>query len=327
MWRSDRVMRVTRRSMAALALALLGGTALAQAWPARPIRLIVPYAVGQGTDIAARYIAEEWSKELKQPIWVDNRPGAGGNIGTQEAARSAPDGYTILIGTNATHAANSFLFAKPGFDPQADFEPIGMVGTLPMVYVTYPANPVNGMQDLVRAARAKPDTLNVAISTTTQRVAHESFRAQAGAPVTPIDFKGSAQALTAVMGGHVEYMVDSVISLRTAILNKQVKPLGVTSAHASKLLPGVPSLAEQGIAGFELVGWNVFYAPKGTPPEVLSVLAAGLDRTLARASVQEKLMQLGIEPQSMSREKLKAFAESEKEKWGRLIKAAGLKPA
>lgn len=327
MWRSDRVMRVTRRSMAALALALLGGTALAQAWPARPIRLIVPYAVGQGTDIAARYIAEEWSRELKQPFVVDNRPGAGGNVGTQAAARSAPDGYTILIGTNATHAANSFLFANPGYDPQADFEPIGMVGILPLVYVTQPGNPVNGMQDLVRAARTKPDALNVAISTTTCRMAHESFKAQAGAPMFPIDFKGSAQALTAVIGGQVEYMVDTITSLRTAILNKQVKPLGVTSAHASRLLPEVPSLSEQGIAGYELVGWTVFYAPKGTPPEVLRALAAALDATLARATVQERLMQLGIEPQSKSREELKAFTESEKEKWGRLIKAAGLKPA
>ncbi|WP_342133445.1 Bug family tripartite tricarboxylate transporter substrate binding protein [Hydrogenophaga sp. OTU3427] len=299
----------------------------AQTWPAKPIRLIVPYAVGQGTDIAARYVADEVAKELKQPIVVDNRPGAGGNIGTQAAARSAPDGYTITIGTNATHAANSFLFANPGFDPQADFEPIAMVGILPLVYVTHPGNSINTMQDLVRAARAKPDGLNVAISTTTCRMAHELFKSRSEAPMFPIDFKGSAQALTAVMGSQVEYMVDTITSLRGAIVNQQVKPLGVTSMRSSKLLPGVKSLAEQGIDGYELVGWTVFYAPKGTPAEAIKVLSEAMSKTLTRADVQEKLLQMGIEPEWRSREDLKAFAATEKEKWGRLIRMAGLKPA
>jgi tripartite-type tricarboxylate transporter receptor subunit TctC len=258
-------MRVTRRTLAALTLALMGGAALAQAWPARPIRLIVPYAVGQGTDIAARYIAEGWSRELKQPIVIDNRAGAGGNVGTQVAAHAAPDGYTIMIGTNATHAANGFMYANPGFDAQADFEPIAMVGILPLVYVTQPSNPVNSMQELVRAARAKPDALNVAISTTTCRVAHELFKSRGEAPMFPVDFKGSGQALTAVIGGQVEYMVDTITSLRGAIQSHQVKALGVTSEHESRLLPGVKSLAEQGVSGYELVGWTVIYAPKGTP--------------------------------------------------------------
>lgn len=312
--------------VAALSVAALS-TSQAQTWPTKPIRLIVPYAVGQGTDIAARYVANEVAKELKQPFVIDNRPGAGGNIGTQAAAHSAPDGYTITIGTNATHAANSFLFANPGFDPQADFEPIAMVGILPLVYVTQPGNPINSMQDLVRAARAKPDGLNVAISTTTCRMSHELFKARGDAPMFPIDFKGSAQALTAVISGQVEYMVDTITSLRGAIVNQQVKPLGVTSARSSKLLPGVKSLAEQGIDGYELVGWTVFYAPKGTPSEAIKVLSDAMTKTLTRPDVQEKLMQMGIEPELKSREELKAFAVSEKEKWGRLIRAAGLKPA
>ena len=126
-------------------LLLATGSALAQNWPSKPIRLIVPYAVGQGTDIAARYIADEVGKELKQAIVVDNRPGAAGNIGTQAASRATPDGYTLTIGTNATHAANSFLFANPGYDPQADFEPIAMVGVLPLVYVTHPASPIQNL--------------------------------------------------------------------------------------------------------------------------------------------------------------------------------------
>ena len=308
-------------------LLLATGSALAQNWPSKPIRLIVPYAVGQGTDIAARYIADEVGKELKQAIVVDNRPGAAGNIGTQAAARATPDGYTLTIGTNATHAANSFLFANPGYDPQADFEPIAMVGVLPLVYVTHPASPIQSMQDLVRAARAKPDALNVAVSTTTCRMAHELFKVRGEAPMFPVDFKGSAQALTAVIGGQVEFMVDTITSLRGAIVNQQVRALGVTSARSSRLLPGVKSLAEQGIAGYELVGWTTLYAPRGTPPEALRVLSGAFNKTLARADVQEKLLQMGIEPESKTPEELKAFGELEKDKWARLIRAAGLKPA
>lgn len=315
------------RVLSFLLLAIAAPTLHAQAWPSKPVRIIVPYAVGQGTDIAARYIGDELGKELKQAVVVENRPGAGGNVGTQAAARSAADGYTIMIGTNATHAANVFLYSSPGYDPQADFEPVAMVGILPLVYVTQPNNPVNSMQDLIRASQVKPDALNVAISTTTCRMAHELFKSRAEAPMFPVDFKGSAQAVTAVVGGQIEYMVDTITSLRTAILNKQVKPLGVTSTSASKLLPGVKSLAEQGVQGYELVGWTAFYAPKGTPPEVLKVLSTALDKTIARPDVQEKLLQLGIEPQAKSRDELRAFMDSEKEKWGKLIRAAGLKPA
>jgi tripartite-type tricarboxylate transporter receptor subunit TctC len=142
----------------------------------------------------------------------------------------------------------------------------------------------------------------------------------------PVDFKGSAQALTAVIGGQVEYMVDTITSLHTAILNKQVKPLGVTSAGATKLLPGVKSLAEQGVAGYELVGWTAFYAPKGTPPEVLRTLSSALDRIIGRPETQEKLLQLGIEAQSKTRDEIKTFMKAEKDKWGGLIQAAGIKP-
>jgi tripartite-type tricarboxylate transporter receptor subunit TctC len=306
------------------ASALLGH---AQVYPSRPIKLIVPYAVGQGTDIAARFLGDELGKSLKQTIVVDNRPGAGGNIGTQIAAKSTPDGYTLIIGTNATHAANSFLYANPGFDPQVDFEPIGMVGILPLVYVTAPNNAINNISDLVRASRLKPDALNVAISTTTCRMAHELFKYRAEAPMFPVDFKGSAQALTAVIGGQVEFMVDTITSLRTAILNGQVKALGVTSSKSSRLLPGVKSIAEQGIAGYELVGWTVLYAPKGLPSDAVRTLTAAVATTLGRPDVQEKLLQLGIEPVAITGEQLKTFTASEKEKWGRLIQGAGLKPS
>jgi tripartite-type tricarboxylate transporter receptor subunit TctC len=317
-------MRTLTKALAGVLLAAGALAAQAQAYPTKSIRLVVPYAVGQGTDIAARYVADELGKELKQPFFIDNRPGAGGNIGTQFVANAPADGYTIMIGTNATHAANAFLYAKPGFQPE-DFEPIGMVGILPLVYVANNASPVNNIQDLVRAARAKPNALNVAVSTTTCRMAHELFKSRAQAPMFPVDFKGSGQSLTAVLGGQVEFMVDTITSLRGAIAAHQVKALGVTSAHESKLLPGVKSVADQGVPGYELVGWTVLYAPKGTPKEMIHTLTTALNKTLARPEVQEKLLQMGIEPLAKSGEELKAFGAAEKEKWGRLITGAGLK--
>ena len=310
-----------------LAMAGMCVCATAQNYPAKPVRVIVPFAPGGGTDISARQFAQKLSEAFKQQFVIDNRGGAGGMIGIEMAVKSPPDGYTLMIGTNATHAANSFLYTNPGFDPQADFEPIAMVGMLPLVYVTAPNNPVNNIQDLVRAAKARPDALNTAVSTTTCRMAHELFKQRAEAPMFPVDFKGSGQAITALLGGHIEYMVDTITSLRAQIASGQVKALGVTSASSSKLLPGVKSIAEQGIAGYELVGWTVIYAPKGLPPEAGRTLTAALVKMLERPDVQEKLLQMGIDPLARTGSDLKTFLAAEKDKWGVLIKGAGLKPS
>jgi tripartite-type tricarboxylate transporter receptor subunit TctC len=308
--------------------ALLGAAAIghAQPYPNKPVKMIIPYAAGQGTDIMGRYISDELSRALKQAVVVDNRPGAGGNIGTQIAAKSRADGYTLMIGTNATHAANAFLYSQPGYDAQADFEPIAMVGILPLVYVTLASNPVNTIPDLINLARAKPDVLNTALSTTTCRMAHELFKMRSGVSMTPVDFKGSAQSITAVLGGHVEFMVDTIASLQAQVAGGQLKALGVTSAKSSRLLPGVKTVAEQGLPGYELVGWTVIFAPKGLPAEATQTLTEALSKILERTDVQDKLLQMGIDPQIKTGSELKAFVASEKDKWGRLISAAGLKP-
>ncbi len=311
----------------AASLGLLAGLSRADTYPARPIRLIVPYAAGQGTDIAARYLAEEVGRELKQSVFVDNRPGAGGNIGTQAAARSAPDGYTLMVGTNATHAANAHLYLNPGYDAQNDFEPIGMLGILPLVWVAPMSSPASSVPDLVKLAKARPDALNVALSTTTCRMAFELLRQRADTALFPIDYKGSAQAVTAVIGGQVDFMVDTITSLRSFIAGQQVKALGVTSMQSSRLLPGVKSVSEQGVADYELVGWTVLYAPRGLPPDVTRLLAGAFNRVIARGDVQDRLLQMGIEPQVRSAEDLKSFLASERVKWERLIKASGLKPS
>ncbi|MCC6246578.1 MAG: tripartite tricarboxylate transporter substrate binding protein [Rubrivivax sp.] len=320
-------MRSLARTIGAVLLGLASLAAHAETYPARAIRLIVPYAPGQGTDIAARYIGDELAKELKQSVFVDNRAGAGGNIGTQAAAKSAPDGYTLLIGTNATHAANAHLYASPGFDAQADFEAIGMLGILPLVWVALPASTATSVPDLIRMAKAKPDALNVALSTTTCRMAYELLRQRAEVALFPVDYKGSAQAVTALIGGQIEFMVDTITSLRSFIASQQVKALGVTSARSSRLLPGVRSVAEQGVADYELVGWTVLYAPKGLPAEVSRTLVAAFNRVVARPEVQDRLLQMGIEPQAKAGDELNRFLAAERTKWERLIKSAGLKPA
>ena len=315
------------RTLSVACFALSAALSHAQTYPNKPVKLIIPYAAGQGTDIMGRYLGEEMSKALKQPVVIDNKPGAGGNIGTQITARSAPDGYTLMIGTNATHAANSFLFSQTGFDSQTDFEPIAMVGILPLVYVVAANSPVKNVAELMAAAKSKPDALNIAVSTTTCRMAHELFKMRTNSAMMPVDFKGSAQSITAVLGGHVEFMVDTIASLHTQLASGQLKPLGVTSLKSSRLLPGVKSISEQGVPGYELVGWTVVFAPKGVSSEVIQTLTAAISRTLERSDVQEKLLQMGVDSQVKTGAELKAFVASEKDKWGRLIAAAGLKPA
>ena len=317
--------RTLSRLLTLVAATAFTGAALAQSYPARPVRIVVPYPAGQGTDVATRYVAEQLSKSMGQNFVVENRPGAGGNIGTQFVARAPADGYTLLMGTNGTHAAAPFLFANLGFDPLADFEPIALIGILPLTFVTAPGNPVDSIDKLIAAAKAKPDAINVAFTTTTSRATLELFKQQAGAPLFGVAYKGSAQAITDLMGGQIEYMVDTIASLRTTVTGGKLKALAVTSPTAGELLPGVRSVAEQGVRGYDISGWNVLYAPKGTPPEAVRALAAEITKVIAQPETKQKLLQLGIEPLSMTGADLATFVVAERDKWGGVIRSANIK--
>ncbi|HMS78424.1 MAG TPA: tripartite tricarboxylate transporter substrate binding protein [Burkholderiaceae bacterium] len=319
------MIRSLTRLAAGLALATAAATAAAQTYPDKPVRVVVPYPAGQGTDVATRYVAEQVSKALGQNMVVENRPGAAGNIGTQHVARAPADGYTLLMGTNGTHAAAPFLYKDLGFDPIADFEPIALIGLLPMAIVTAPNNPVNGIDGLVAAARAKPDAINVAFTTTTSRATLELFKQQAKAPLFGVAYKGSAQAIGDLVGGQVEYMADTIASLRTMVTGGKLKAIAVTTVTAGELLPGVRSVAEQGIPGFEITGWNVLYAPKGTPPEVLKRLAAEVEKVMALPETRQKLLQLGIEPKTATGAELDRFVRAERDKWGGVIRSANIR--
>ncbi len=314
-----------KRAFALLAALLLALPAAAQTYPNRPVRLIVPYQAGQGTDVAARYFAERLSKALGQQFVVDNRPGAGGNIGTEAVAHASPDGYTLLMGTNATQTMNEFLYASPGYDAAKDFAPIVLVGMLPMVVAANPGFTASTIPELVTAARAQPDKINVALPSTSARVVFEFLKERSGAALFGVPYKGSGTAMTEVMGGQVQLIVDTATALGGHVQNGKLKAIAITTLKSGELLPGVKSVAEQGVAGFEMMPWTAMYAPQGTPKEIVDRLNAEVMKVLAEKEARDKLLSLGFEPAGGTPDQLAAFEKSERAKWGPLIKAAGLK--
>ncbi len=314
-----------RRALIFLAAALAALPAAAQTYPGKPIRMIVPYQAGQGTDVAARLIAEHLGKALGQQVFVDNKPGAGGNIGTEAAAHSPADGYTLLMGTVATQTMNEFLYASPGYDSEKDFAPIILVGMLPMVISANPDFPARTIPALIGAAKAQPDKINIALPSTTARIVYELLKARTGAPLFGVPYKASATAMTETMGGQVPLIIDTATATRGHVQSGKLKPLAITTLKSSELLPGVKSVAEQGVDGFEVTAWNAMYAPRGTPKDIVDRLNAEVIKILALPEVRNRLLQLGFEPTSGTPEQLAAYEKQERAKWGPLIKAAGLK--
>ena len=314
-------------ALATLGLAVSTAPAHAQAsWPDKPVKIIVPYAAGQGADVLARLIGQEISKTLNQAVVIDNRAGAGGNIGTAAVAKSAPDGYTFLLGTNATNAANEFLYSELGFNPASDFDGVAMLGLLPMVIATANTDlPTNGVAELIARARAKPDTLNVGLPSTTASVVFAQFVKSAQAPLFAVKYKSSGQAITDTLGGQIPLVIDTVTASRPHVLAGKLKALGITSAKATEMLPGVKPVAEQGVAGFEVVAWDAVFAPRGTPAAIVQKLAEHIQRALQQPETRKKLMDIGVEPLYMGPAQLDAYVKDERPKWGGIIKAANIR--
>jgi tripartite-type tricarboxylate transporter receptor subunit TctC len=323
------LLRARRSLLAALAIASLGALCPAQAtpaWPDKPIRILVPYGAGQGADILARVMAQELTKSLGQTVYVENKAGAGGNIGTALAAKAPADGYTFLLGTNATNAANGFLYASPGFDAATDFDAVAMLGLLPMVVCSSaPDLPANGIAQLVDKARAKPDSLNVGLPSTSSAVIFAHFVKTANAPLFGVKYKASAQSMTDVLGGQIPLVIDTVIAARPHLASGRLKALGVTTLKETEVLPGVKSLAEQGVQGFEFVPWDAFFAPRGTPAAVAQKFAGHVQRAMEQPELRRKLLDTGLEPRFMGPTDLHAFVAAERQRWGDIIKAAGIR--
>ena len=309
-----------------LASFLTASIAGAQAFPNKPIRLVIPFAAGQGADVAARLIAQKLSEDIGQAIIIDNRPGAGGNIGAQAVAKATPDGYTLLVGSNGTHAANPALYATLPFDPVKDFTPIAFTGSVPMVLLANNGFAANTTADVIRMAKAAPGTLNVAIPSSTSRVVFEQFTLLSGASLFPVNYKSSPTAFTDLIGNQVPLSIDTLIASAPQLKAGRVKAIAVSSRARSEALPGVPSFHEVGLAGFDIAAWNVWFAPHETPAEAVRVLNAGIVRVLAQPEVKQRLRDLGLEPGgNQSPQAVGEFVAAEIKKWGDLIRRAGLK--
>ena len=318
-------MKIAKVLGALIASVALAQSAVGQAYPSKPLRVVVPYQAGQGTDVATRLLAEHLGKALGQPIVVENRAGAGGNIGASEAARAPADGYTLMMGTNGTHVLNQFLYASMPFDSEKDFEPIGLISTFPMVVFANPSVPYNSVAELLADAKVRPDAVDIALPSTTARLVLELLREKSGTRIRDVPYKGSGTAMTDIIGGQVLVGIDTASAVRAFVAGGKVKALGVTSLQASPLLPQVKPIAAQGLEGFQVVAWNALYAPRGTPPAVLQKLSAELAKIMAQPDVRQRLLELGHEPAGGTPKELADFARSERQKWGPLVKNAGLK--
>ena len=316
--------RIVSILMALVAL-LSSSLVSAQTYPTKPIRVIVPYQAGQGTDVATRYLAERLGRALGHPLVIENRAGAGGNIGAAEVARAAPDGYTLLMGTNGTHVLNQFLYPSMPFDPEKDFEPVALVSTFPMVILANPSAPYRNLADLLADAKARPDAINVGLPSTTSRLVLELIQQQSGVVMRSVPYKGSGTSMTDLMGGQVLVGIDTASAARPFVANGKLKALAVTSLKDSALLPGTGPAASQGLDGFQVIAWNGLYAPHGTPAAIVQKLNAEIVKILALPDTRQRLLELGHETAGGTPDSLDRFARSEREKWGPLIKSAGMK--
>lgn len=298
----------------------------AQDYPAKPIRLIVPFSAGQGADVAARIVAQKLSDTIKQPVVVDNRPGAGGIIGTADVAKSRPDGYTLLVGSNGTHAANPSLYSNLTYKPLEDFEPISYIGSVAMVLISAPAFQAKTPQELVSLAKAKPNEINVAVPSSTSQVTLQMLADITGAKFNPILYKASGTAISDVLGGHVPLSIDTVIATASQIKSGKLRGIAVTTTKRSSVLPDIPTFIESGITNFDISAWNAWFAPKGTPKEIIDKLNVALRTTLDDSEVRKKLQAVGYEPDgTMSSDEVLEYVKSEEKKWGDLIRSGGIK--
>ena len=311
---------------AAIVAAIAVPAACAQSFPSKPIRLVVPYTPGAGTDTIARILAQKAGEALGQQMIVDNRPGAGGTIGTEIVAKSPADGYTLLFAPTS-HAINPGIYPKLGYDTQKDFAPISVVASLPVVLAVDPSVPATSVKELVGLAKAKPGQLTMASSGngTVFHLTGELFKDAAGIDVVHVPFKGGAPAVAAVLGGQVSMTFETSVTLLPHIRSGKLRALGVAGAKRVALLPDVPTLGESGYPNILAENWYGLYAPAGTPKEVIVRLYATFERTIHSPDVREKLAQQGAEIRENTPEQTAAFLRSEMTKWAKVIKDSGAK--
>lgn len=324
-------LRATRRLFVASALGLAAFAAVAQGtWPSKPIRLVVPFPAGGPTDITARVVGQALGEALKTTVYVENKGGAHGFIGATDAARSAPDGYTLMMASIGTMAINPRLYPKLPYDADKDFVPVSLVLTVPIVVVVNPkVMPVKTVPELVRYLKANPDKVNFASAGTggSSHLVPEYFKFRTGTSMTHVPYKGSGPAVADLVSGQVQIMFDTLLTSTPFVKSGQLQMLAVTTAKRLPEYPQVPTMGEAlGMKDFEASSWYAMYAPAGTPPDIVQRVSKALDGVLKRPDVAKRLAELGAVPVGGAPEKLAAFQKAEQAKWGEVIKAANIQP-
>lgn len=303
---------------------LFAGPILAQSFPAKPVRVVVPYPPGGPTDIVARVLFQQVAEATGQQFLIDNRAGAGGNIGAELVAKSPPDGYTVLIGTTA-HAINMSLFKNLGYDVQKDLMPVSLLTQGPLVLVAHPQFPASTVKEVIELAKTKPGGLNFASSGNGQstHLSAELFNSMAGIKMAHVPYKGSAPALTDVMSGQVDVMFDTTLSAMPFVKAGKLKALGLTSAVRSPAAPDVPTIAESGLPGYEVFAWNGVLVPAGTPKAIIQQLNDHIRKAMLLPQVKDKFSAQGFAASWNSPESFGVFLKTEVDKWSRTVKASG----
>ncbi len=302
--------------------------AFAQAYPSRPIRFIVPFAAGAGVlDIMARLVGQHLGQSLGQQVLIDNRPGAGGNVGAEVAAKAVPDGYTMLMGAVAL-VVSPYLYARLPFDPLTDLAPVTQVNSAPLMLVVHPSLPVNSVAELIAYAKARPGALNYGSGGVgaTPFLATELFKSMAGIDVVHVPYKGGAPALADLVAGQLSFMIENVPGTLPFVKDGKLRALAITSRQRLALVPELPTMEEAGVPGYEMIGWNGIFVPKATPPEIVARLNTELVKVLRSTEVGEQLARLGAVPVGDTPEQFGAFVKAESARWGKIIKDLGIKP-
>ena len=325
---SSRVARAAF-SIAALALACVAQPAASNAaegdYPTKPIKIIVPFPPGSGTDISARRLSQMILEQTGQAAVVENKPGASGFIAAQTAATSPPDGYTLFVTTNTTHAANASLFKKLPYDPIKDFAPIGRIAIAGLVLVVAPDSPIKTLADLTRMAKEQPGKYTFASGSSSTRIASELYASMAGVSLLHIPYKGVPQALADVMGRQIDFMISDVSPATPLINGGKLRPIAVTLEKRHFNMPDVPTIGES-LPGYSMFAWSAAFAPAGTPRPIIEKLSKILRAGVESPAMQENFKSTGGEGAPMTPEELGAFVVSETEKWAKAVKAAGIEP-
>jgi tripartite-type tricarboxylate transporter receptor subunit TctC len=314
-----------RQLICICAATLWAAAAAAETYPSRPVRIIVPYPAGQATDILARVLADGLTQPLGQPVVVENKPGAGGTIAAAAAARSEPDGHTLMMATISTHGIGPGLYARLPYDPMRDFAPITNVGLTPQTLMASRKTGLKSLQDVIAAARAEEVFYGSSGSGSASHLAAEMLKAAAGLKLRHVPFKGNGDALLALQRGDIALLFDAIPGAAPQIAAGEVRGIGVAALQRSPFLPDLPTLAEQGLRGFEAIGWIGLAAPAGTSEPILARLNAEVRRVLDTPAVQERMKTLAFVPAGGSREEFAALIASEIAKWREVIQDAGLK--